>query len=178
MHLKAGDRGVTPAIGVILTVAIVVVLATVVGASVLAYTDAFEEPAPRIGQSSAQLVPNVAGSTDQTIEMTHIAGDEVEVQNLDVVIDAQAACGKTTRLVDPTTTNIDPDDLDGPNFLDDYGLEGEFGTGSNEVWSPSETVEVRINNGGCDIASGEQVTVRVVHTPSETVIIGKTLTAQ
>jgi flagellin-like protein len=178
MDLEAGDRGVTPVIGVILTVAIVVVLTAVVGGSVLAYTDAFEEPAPRIGQSSAQLVPNVAGGTDQTVKMTHIAGDEVEVQNLDVVIDARPACGKTTRLVDPTTTNIDPDDLDGPNFLDDYGLEGEFGTGSNEVWSPGESVEVRINNGGCDIASGEQVTVRVVHTPSETVIIDKTLTAR
>lgn len=178
MKLGGRERAVTPVIGVILTVAIVVVLAAVVGTSVLAYSGYLEDPAPRIGESTAKLVPNVAGGDDQIVQMTHVAGDEVEVTDLDVVVDATEACGETVRLLDPTTTNVDPDDIEGTNILSDYELAGVFGTGSNEVWSPGTNAELRLASSECDISSGETVVVRVVHTPSKTVIIDETLTAQ
>jgi flagellin-like protein len=135
---RTDDRGVTPVVGTILVVAIVVILAAFVGATALAYTDLLKDPAPKVGTVEAELVPNVVGDPDdQTVEFTNVTSDRIETKDLEVVVDATDACGKRTRLLDPTVLSepfepgIEPDDYTGDDILDEQGLNGVFGTGSS-----------------------------------------------
>jgi flagellin-like protein len=77
------NRAVSPVIGVVLMVAIVVLLATVVAAMVLGLDDRLQDPAP-VGGFNQDYVPSGADNTDDRpyVKITHRIGETVDGENI------------------------------------------------------------------------------------------------
>lgn len=180
------ERAVSPVVSTVLLVAVVVILASTISVVAFGFTSQVDESAPVVAQSSGQLVRDVtggpAGRTDQTVNITHEAGDTVQVENIEVAVDASDACGKRGRLVDLPDNAVgygSPDGIEGDDIFDDASPEGgalDPTTGDTE-FSAGDTIRFRLTNSECPLADGDRITVRVVHLPSAAVVIEKTLTA-
>lgn len=181
-----GCRAVTPVVGVVILVALTVVLAAMVSAAALAYADELADPAPTVARSSGEYDRYATGGgryTEQVVRITHEAGDTLTVANLELVVDA---CGRTGRLVNlpvdgddprPATRYVRGEDV----FDNSYGaIEGPIGTGDVDddgEWSAGETTQFRLATGECALESGDSITVRVVHTPTGSVLIAESIRA-
>jgi len=182
--MGSSSRAVSPVIGNILLVAIVVILAATISVFVLGFADQVNQPAPIVGQSSGELAPQ-AGNDDGIIRITHVAGDTIRVSNMEVVVDASDACGKQGRLVylpvSPDGNNIDQSNIEGDDIFDQraYGWDGVPGPNAihNSEYAPGDNIAFRITGGACSITQGDEIIVRVVHTEMGSVIIEETLTA-
>ncbi|MFC6973859.1 type IV pilin [Halomicroarcula sp. GCM10025709] len=179
---RSTERGVSPVVSTVLLVAVVVILASTVSVVAFGFTSQVDEPAPVVAQSSGQLVRDVTGGTDQIVNITHEAGDTIQVANIEVAVDASDACGKRGRLVDLPDNAVgfgSPDQIEGDDIFDDYSPDGgalDPTTGDTE-FSAGDTIRFRLTNGACPLADGDRITVRIVHTPSGAVVVEQTLTA-
>ena len=90
------------------------------------------------------------------------------------------AAGKTGRLVNLPAPGGDPvpeseyvrgDDLFDNSYNSVGGPIGEAGG----QWGPGATASFRIAGTPCQVDAGETITVRVVHTPTESVVIREIL---
>lgn len=186
-ELIADDRAVSPVIGVILMVAITVVLAALVGALALGLGDETGQSGPTISVSTEPLEAAVMGSSqDQVVAMTHENGDPVEAASLEIVVVLEET-GARTRLVDlPVTSNqIDSSNIEGDDILSmgSDATRGAISDGTPDTdgeWSAGETIRFRVkkSDDGYDIAPGDKVTVRIVHTPTGVVVVKETLVAE
>jgi flagellin-like protein len=172
-------RGVSSVVGVILVVALVVILAGVVGTYGLGFVEDLRDPAPNVAESEGKLV---AEGDKQIIALTHVAGDSVEAEEMEIVVDVDGtSCTETSRLVNlPSDGNLDPNNIDGPDIFDDQELAGAIEDGSPDddgVWSAGDTIEVRIVSGECGLSTGDRVTVRIVHWPTNSIVVETTLAA-
>lgn len=177
------SRAVSSVIGNILMVAIVVILATTVSAFSLGFVDETKQAAaPVVGQSSGELVTQ-DGDDGGKISITHIAGDTLSASRLEIAVNAQEACGKSGRLVNlpasgddlrPTSDYVRGDDIFDNSYNSVSGPIGEAGG----QWQAGETITFRLASSECELNSGESVTVRVVHTPTNSVVIEQTLTVK
>ena len=179
-------RGVTSVVSTVLLVAVVVVVAATLSVFVLDFGDDVETAAPVVSQSSGELRADITGDDDQIVRLTHQAGDTLRVADLQIAVDARTACGKAGRLVNlpapggdpqPTATYVEGDDIFDNSANSVSGPIGEDGRPVDGTWSAGETATFRIANGACSLDPGDPVTVRVVHTPSEAILIEKRLTA-
>jgi FlaG/FlaF family flagellin (archaellin) len=156
----------------------------IAGGSSLLVFDQINQPAPIVGQSSGELVPQ-AGNTDGIIRITHVAGDTIQMSNVEVVVDASDACREQGRLVDlPVPSggnNIDQSNIEGADIFDQRGYGSDGVPGPNAIhkaeYAPGDEIAFRITGGPCPITQGDEITVRVVHTQTSSVIIEETLTA-
>jgi len=119
------------------------------------------------------------------VRITHRGGDTLRVDDIEIVVDAADACGKRGRLVGlPVdgfggnaigSSNIEGDDIfdERPSYLDgpDPGALGQ------STYTSGDRLRFRIPARDCSIDDGAHVTVRVVHTPTNAVVIKRTLTA-
>uniref|UniRef100_UPI003743796B type IV pilin n=1 Tax=Halorubrum aquaticum TaxID=387340 RepID=UPI003743796B len=134
-------------IGVILMVAITVILAAVIGTFVLGLGDSLGD-----NQPSAQLTSDV-DETNQGITIEHGGGDpipggEMEVIFTDVTNDESVTVGEVSS-----------------------GFSvGESVSGQNASIAAGDAPTV-------DVASGENYRVRVIHVPSESIILEETFQA-
>jgi len=140
------DRGVSPVIGVILMVAITVILAAVIGTFVLGLGDSLEQ--------APQSTLDAEFTDSDTIEISHNGGDAVEVGSLSIVLEGDS----------------NSDTLDS---LDDTYLSGsdsEFGVG--------ETLTIGTNDPSTalDSTGWGETNIRVVHSPSDSIILDTTIT--
>lgn len=78
------DRGVSPVLGVILMVALTVVLAAVVGAFALSFSDQLTEPAP-----TNTIAVDWTDNGDVEMMFTHRGGDSVDWYDIQVSIEAE-----------------------------------------------------------------------------------------
>ena len=179
------DRAVAPVISTILFVAITVILAAVIATIAFDIGSETEDTGPVVGQSSGELVKDVDGSNDQIVRIHHIAGDPVTVSEIEIVVTAQCTDGrKTGRLVDLPENAVDwggTDKVRGDDIFDGTSPEGgqldpDADTFDGQ-WTAGETIRFRIRNGGCELTEGDGVMVRVVHTPTNAVVVKETLTA-
>jgi len=92
------DRAVSPVISTILMVAIVVILSATISVFVLGLGEDIQNPSPVVGQSTGNIDPN-SGGNGGIITVTHIAGDSVEIKNVQIIIDATDACNAKARVV-------------------------------------------------------------------------------
>lgn len=159
-------------------VAITVILAAVIATTVFGTAQNTQGKSELVAQTTGDMSADIPGSDDQRIKVYHESGDSIEVKNLDVIVDATDTCGKRARVTDGTVTNIDSPDYQGDDFLDDYGLKGQLGTGSNNEWTSGERLQIRINNGDCPLDPGDTVTVTVVHTPTNSILGEHDVTAE
>lgn len=165
-------------------VVVVVILAATVSVFALGFTDEVKQPSPVVGQSSGELVPQ-DGSNDGIIRITHVAGDTIQVSNMEVLVDASDACGKQGRLVDlpvPSSGNdIDQSNIEGDDIFDQraYGFDAVPGPNAihGSKYAAGEEIAFRITGGSCSITQGDEITVRVIHLPTNSIVIKETLTA-
>lgn len=180
------DRGLTPVIGVVLLVAVTLLLAATVSATVLGATADLTEPAPTVAQASGEFDRYASGGgryTEQVIRITHLAGDTLTVSNLELAVDATDACGRSGRLVNLPVPGDDPRPaaryVRGDDIFDNSAnsVEGPIGTGDVDdgEWSAGETAQFRLATSACRLGPGETVTVRVVHTPTNAVLIDQSV---
>ncbi|WP_267161509.1 type IV pilin N-terminal domain-containing protein [Halovenus salina] len=187
-------------ISTILLVATVVIIAATISVFVLGFGENVQEPGPVVGQSTAELEP-VNGSSGGIITVTHVAGDQVEVENMEVIVDASDACGKRTRVVNlPASFSgqyYPGNQLDESNFEGNENLlaEGFLPQFNQEKWdarllmdtandpttientfSAGNSFQLRIAKGGCNLDAADKVSISVVHTQSNSIILDKELT--
>lgn len=182
--MRESSRAVSPVIASILLVAIVVILAATVSVFAFGFIEDVNQPGPIVGQSSGELVPQ-DGSDDGIVRINHIAGDTIQVSNMEIIVDASDACGKQGRLVNlpvPSGGNdIDQSNIEGDDIFDQRAYGYDAVPGPNAIhrseYTVGEQIAFRITGGPCPIHQGDEITVRVVHTPTKSVVITETLTA-
>lgn len=185
------SRAVSPIISTVLMIAITVILAAVISVLVIDLGEEVQDPGPNIAQSSSEFIGDTTGGDDQIVQINHIAGDNVNVEEIEVAV---RACGKTGRLInlpadhqytDYRANNFAAEKSDksifaeGSNFADwDAGV---FDADTENTFRAGSAFQFRIvnspNRGGCRLETGDEVTVRVIHNPTNSVIIKETLTA-
>ena len=193
MRALRSSRGISPVISNILMVAIVVILASTVSVVALGFAQDTTQPGPIVGQSSGELVSDASGSDDQIVRITHVAGDPIDVSNMEIAV---RACGKRARMVNlpsptrrttstPTYLPFDSGNFEGnQNLLSPgqaFGRQswdaGVLHEDTSNTFTAGSSFEFRIKNGACRLDPGEEVVVHVVHTPTNSIPIEKTLTA-
>jgi len=195
------NRAATPVVSTILMVAIVLILAATISVTTLGYGENIRDTSPVVGQSTGELEP-VNGGNGGIITVVHEAGDSVEVENIEIVVDATDACGRQARVVN-LPASFPGQYYGARQFDDDVNFQGDvdlfaqgfaFGgeewdarllmdTTENSFDSPDNTFtagdsfQLRIS-AVCELTSGDQVNLDVVHVPSNSIIISQELIAQ
>lgn len=187
------SRAVSPIISTVLIVAITVILAATISVLVLDLGENVQNPGPNVAQSSGEFVGHEVGMgyNSQIVRITHIAGDSVDVEEIEVAVQA---CGKTGRIINLpadysyakySEDNFAAEDSDDSIFSQGSNAAdwetGVFDASTDNTFRAGSWFQFRIvsspNNGGCQLETGDEVTVRVVHTPTNSVIIKQILTA-
>ena len=177
------DRAVSPVIATILMVAVLVVLSATASTVFLGVGSELRDPAPTIAQSSGTLVAQ-EGTDGGIVTITHVAGDTVPVSELAVASDA---CGERERLVnlpeDPSNnagrfadTNVASGDIS--ESIVSGGFEADLralDSRTDNDFSAGSALQFRLTGGACPLDPGDRVIVRVVHAPSNSVLVTKTL---
>jgi len=167
------DRAVTPVVSTILMVAIVVILAVIVSVSFFDITDNINEPAPVVGQTSGEFEPG-----PQRVRITHIAGESIPAEELEVVVRASGPdVDADARLVNLPEFD---EEKDPENIISFFYKEIE--SNDPNTWNVGDTIQFEINVVGADFREppvndnpdADELTVLIVHTPSEAVIVRKT----
>lgn len=168
----------SPVLATVLLVAVAVVVAAVTAGYAFDVAGSVSEPGPTVGETDGRLLADQPGSGDQVLRLTHVAGDEIPVADLEVAVDARDACGKQSRIVDPPTNTLGSANVEGADIFDYTSPEaGVLEPDGGGVWRPGTVIQFRVASTECTISPGDQVTVRVVHVPSETVAAATTFTA-
>jgi flagellin-like protein len=171
-------RGVSSVVGVILVVALVVILAGVVGTYGLGFVEDLRNPAPNVAESEGELLSDAEDWRDaQIVRLEHVAGDSVRVTDIEIVVEA-TACSKRSRIVNLPTNTLYSDNFEGDDiFSGKSPYEGELRKDADGTWTAGETIRFRLASGECEIDPGETLTIRIVHVPSNSIIVETTLTA-
>lgn len=173
-------------------VAVAVVLAATVSVLVLDFGEETTDAGPIVSDSTGEFIGDRPGADDQIVRITHIAGDDIDVSNMEIAV---RACGKAERLVNlpaPTTRSSSTPTyfpFDDGNFERETGLLSQGTVGqtwnasvlhedASDTFTAGTSFEFRINNGACSLSAGDTVTVRVIHTPTNSVLIKKELDAE
>ncbi len=177
------NRAVAPIISTILLVAIVVILAAVISVFVLDLGEQTTESGPAVSESSGTFEAFQSGSDEQIVRIRHVAGDTLDTENLEVVVDASDACGKTGRIVNlplgsvGASNTINQGNVEGDDIFDNSAGAVDHGALDAETYTAGDVIRFRIAKGDCTVQRDESLVVRVVHTPTNTVVIKKTLQA-
>jgi len=185
------DRAVTPVISTILMVALAVILAATVSVAFFDITENINEPAPIVGDTTGDFVVDAPTPSDnQFVRITHIAGESVRVEEIEIVV---RASGLGTRL--PKETRLIALPASGSS-LNNENVRGDLvtqGSGDDQIvdgdpgvtWSPGDTIQFRINTGAADFrideintdAKANTLDVSIVHTPYGEIISQSTFTS-
>jgi flagellin-like protein len=185
MFMSQQDRGVTPVISTILMVAIVIILAATVSVYFLGVTEDINEPAPNVADTAGEFeVADGTAGNKQVVKITHIAGEDVAVEKIEIVVRASGPTLDTeARLVDLPTDSFFSTAIDSSNIQGDESLIDESSSAPNQVivpadpntWKSGDTIRFRIATSGADFREGETpdadtLEVIIIHTPSNSII--------
>ena len=143
------DRAVSPVIGVILMVAITVILAAVIGTFVLGLGDSVES-AP---QATLQIQENT-DAVDQ-FDIRHRGGDRIDFNEFSVVVDGS-------------------DDDDGSYSYADSANDDEYESDGGDVITVGESHTITL--GGASGDGEEEVTISLIHNPSDNIVLERDVT--
>jgi len=171
------NRSVSPVISVILMIAIVVILTAVLSAFVLNSTESLDDPAPNVADTTGEFEP---GADEQAVRITHVAGDNVNVENIEIIVRASGPeLEAEARLVN--LPGFD-EEKDPENIISFFSREVQ-GNDPN-TWSAGDTIQFEINVGGADFRDSAQDDPEeadtlegvIVHTPSNSILSEHTFT--
>jgi flagellin-like protein len=179
------SRGVTSVVSTVLLVLIVVVLAATLSVFGLGVADDLRNPGPYVAQSSGQLAVQ-DGFDGGIVRITHVSGDPIPVEEMEIAVDASDACGERERLIrlpeggnssgsfadsNVASGSIDDSIVSGGNRVDlgvlDSRTANRFAAGS--------FLQFRLTAESCSLTEGDRLTVTVVHVPSGSVAIRQVL---
>lgn len=192
--VRNDHRGVSSVIAVILMVAVVIIFSTTISVFVLGFTVDLNEPAPNVAETTGEFTTADGKAGDeQTVRITHIAGDSVDVEELEIIVRASGPTLDTeARLVDlPSdgyfSRSIDDSNIQGNEGLIDSGFEKAriVVVEDSNVWSAGKTIEFRVGVGEADFReppksynpAADKLEVIIVHTPSNAILFDQTFTA-
>lgn len=172
-------RAVSPVIATILILAIVVSLAATLSVFLLDIGESVRNPGPNVAESTGEFVAGADGD-QQVVRITHVAGDTVDVKNIEIIVRAPD-CNKQARLVDLpgdgffdytlADENIEGDDFISQGFRADN--QGPIYADEDDRWTAGETVSFRISKTECNFEDADikQLDVVIVHTQSNKILI-------
>jgi flagellin-like protein len=174
------ERAVSAVISTVLMVAIVVIIAATVSVFVLGFVEDIQDPGPVVADSTGEFVAGSAGD-EQVVRITHLAGDTVNIENIEIVVKAPD-CGKQARLVDLPGDGYFDYTLSDENIRGDENLisqgfaaenDGPIYVEEDNKWTAGEAISFRIAVGGCDFRKPEnsELAVLVIHTQSNKILI-------
>lgn len=183
------QRAVSSVVAVVLLLGLTVAIAGSVSAFALGYADDVTASVPTVAHSSGEYETYRTGGgryTAQVVRVAHLGGETLRVRELEIVLDASDACGKIGRLVNlpadgddlrPTTEYVRGADI----FDNSYdAVEGPIGTGDVDddgEWTAGETAQFRVSTSECSLDSGDRLVVRVVHAPTNSIVIEERIRA-
>lgn len=185
------ERGVSPAIAVLLMAAVAIILAASIGAFVLGFGEETREPAPNVAETTGEFAvapPDKDAGGNQTVRITHVAGESVDVEDIEIAVTAIGPSLDTeARLVDLPAEggSIDKKNLEGNASLIDKssGSSRVIVNDDSNLWTAGDTIEFRINTGddddGADFrpdGGADELEVSIVHTPSNAIVFEDTFT--
>ena len=179
------SRGASPVVVLILLVAVaVVVLGGLYSLTAIDFGPGGNDSTPVVSAAEGRLQ---VGDSYSTVELTHQEGDTLTVSDLELTVSAQAACGKSGRLVNLPAPDGDPSPASeyvrGDNIFDTAddsvtGPIGEDNTSVDGTWSPGETATFRIDSEACTLDPSDEIIVRLRHGPTDAVLTQQRLTAE
>jgi len=167
---------VSPAVGVAVLLAVTTLLAAAVAAGVGVH--AVRDPAPQVRVTGAVSADD-AWPDGQVIELTHEAGQRLDVSDLALVVTLSRADGPA-RLSGFPTRRLTGEHVAGPAVFDGgyAGIDGAIDAAHTDgQWASGETGDVRIARGDYDVRPEETVRVAVVHLPTNAVVARLSLVA-
>ena len=182
------ERGVSPAIAVLLMAAVAIILAASIGAFVLGFGEETREPAPNVAETTGEFAvapPDEDAGENQIVRITHVAGDSVNVEDIEIVVTAIGPGVDTeARLVDLPADggSIDDTNLEGNVELIDKSNSPSprvIVDDDSNLWTAGDTIEFRVNTGQADFRPGgdaDELAVSIVHTPSNAIVFEDTFT--
>ena len=186
--MKIADRGASSVIGVILMVAVVVILAAIVSVAAFGFVNDISEPAPNVADTTGEF--EAGGNLgEQVVRITHIAGEDVALNELEIVVRASGKSMSDTevRLVNlpPSLSTFDTNSYEGNDGLaSGFGVSDGVLFDDSSSWGAGQTIKFRIPVGAADFRDppvgsnpdADELEVTIVHTPSGTVISQNTFT--
>lgn len=180
--MKQNQRGVSEVISVILLVAIVVILAATVSVFALGFSEEVDNSAPNVAETTGEFVPGAA-SDEQIVRVTHVAGDSVAVENIEIIVRASGpGVDAEARLINLPTDSFFSNAIDASNVQGD-DIIGTSNRPPNQViipadpntWTAGRTIQFRVKTGGADFRDGaspdaDRLKITVVHTPSDSIL--------
>jgi FlaG/FlaF family flagellin (archaellin) len=183
------ERGVSPAISVVLMVSVALLIAAVIGAVVLGLGEETEEPAPVV---TAELDRETVSSStitdgDERIELSHRAGDSVSLD--EIRINTEARCFDNALLTADTkqgelinlpvggTDGIQEENIQDENIFQEggAGTEDPLSGSTDTTWESGETLVYHIKKEECSVPDTGTVTVEVIHEPTNSIIVEESL---
>jgi len=190
--MKINNRAVSPVVATILVVAIVVILAATISVVVLDTTEEINEPTPNVAETTGEFEPG-AGFGNQDVKITHVAGDDVEVEEIEIIVRASRPETDDTdaRLIDLPASSGEGQ---AEGWIGDDNIEGNKDlitqvTMANQIivaddtntWSAGDTIKFSILSTGADFSedaspsnAADELEVIIIYTPSDTIIFEDT----
>ncbi len=181
--MGATDRGVSPVVGVAMMIVIVVALVAVVGGGFLGMGGMLEDPGPYSGvETDAEITSSGSASCsgDDVVTITHLSGDPVPTENLELIIRIRGGEHEATITNLPTGgSTIDDGNLEGDTDVIDESSGCVGGALLEEEWVTGSALEFRVNHGESttDLQPGDEIEIVAVDTESETIVMSESLEA-
>ncbi|NLV11822.1 type IV pilin [Haloarcula argentinensis] len=174
------NRAVSSIISVILMVAIAVILTATISLFVLGFTEDLNDTAPVVGQTSGEFEPG-SNFDQQLVRITHVAGDNVDVENIEIVVRASGPDVNTeARLVNLPgngffTRSLDGSNIEGNDDLIDQSYQSAqiIVVEDSNTWAAGDTIEFRISVTTADFRDSptyddaDELEIIVVYTDTE-----------
>jgi len=174
------DRAVSPVISVILMVAITVILTATISVFVLGFSEDSNDTAPVVGQTSGEFEPG-SNSDQQIVRITHVAGDSVDVENIEIIVRASGpGVGTEARLVNLPgdgffTGSLADSNINGNDDLIDQRSQSAqiIVVDDSNTWAAGKTIEFRISVTTADFRDSpryddaDELEVTIVYTGTE-----------
>ncbi|QKY21163.1 type IV pilin N-terminal domain-containing protein [Halolamina sp. CBA1230] len=162
------DRGVSPVIGVILMVAITVILAAVIGTFVLGLGDSLEQ-APQASLNAADASDDYSDAgDDDAFTISHDGGDAIAFSDIRVIVEPVDGDG-AARFEQGSWSPS----LDGANLTLNYDGDNPE---SGDEFQVGDQVTIADEDDDDTLSSGEDYRIRLIHLPSESILMDQEVT--
>lgn len=182
-------RGVSPVVGVLVMIGIVIILASVVSVFTFGLTERLDDPTPVTGQTTGEFEVG-SGVDEQIVRIDHVAGDQIDVENIEIVVEATGPSLETrARLVDLPTDDFFDTAIGSTNIEGDDRLIDERFSAPNQVivpvdsndWTTGDTIQFRIAVQGADFRresdpnfnedrEANKLEITIIHIPSNSIL--------
>ncbi len=175
-------KAVSPAIGVLLVILLVLILAQVLLLTVSKEAKNIEKP-PFSATIQGRLLEKYEqgyGWITQIVELLHVAGDPIPVSQIKIKVEIYRKGTLEAQETfwgfpcNPSEIKYTGDDIISRSNRD-ANYFGELKKGSDDIWSAGEKIGFRIKKSGFTLQEGDIVIVRVLHIPTNLVIIQQQL---